>query len=46
MTVSLPQPIDIRRQLKKTLKSEKKILKKKDKPSNQTYILHANVLKK
>lgn len=45
MTVSLPQPIDIRRQLNKTLKSEKKILKKY-KPSNQTYILHANVLKK
>ena len=28
MTVSLPQPIDIRRQLNKTLKSEKKVLKK------------------
>lgn len=43
MITSLSQPIDIRRQLNKTLKSEKQILKKK-KTINQTYILHANVL--
>lgn len=42
MITSLSQPIDIRRQLNKTLKSEKQILKKKT--INQTYILHANVL--
>ena len=35
MIVSLPHPIDIRRQLNKTLKIKKQILKKK-KPSNQT----------
>ena len=45
MITSLSQPIDIRRQLNKTLKSEKQILKKK-KTINQTYILHANVLQK
>lgn len=41
MIASLPQPIDIRRQLNKTLKSEKQIKKK---TINQTYILHAHVL--